>query len=1162
MNRVRYRPLVVVTATILLAVSSAHCFLTNYRGLDVVGLCSANMRNCSCKSYTGSESEIDCPGDDPTIQLRIEPLQSAEVKCRRKRHHDFSQMPQLAIGETKRLTIDYCPLVANRSILEQMDFLGAMQVKLLSLKNNANGAPLERNHFRGLEALDRLTISNVKLDDVLPDLFAHLPNLTWLDLRESVAKLPPSVFHTLPSLRILDLSLNGIQELLPRQLEKLGELRLLSLWRNELANLSRHVFTGLQQLERLDLSANKLEHLPSELFVGLPNLTELALSNNCLRALPKGLFRANRELKKVKLAFQQTTMETLPPDLFQNLPALEHVDLERIGLVKLPKTVFQGSANIRELSLAANRLQSLPPELLHDQHALQMLDLGSNQLTALSIRLLQNTVELRVLRLSQNRISQISAGLLRSLEKLEQLYLNDNQLHTIGLYAFRNTPNLQTLHLQNNQLTSHSFNMIKTKAKTDTETESAVQAVMQTESAVNIETNTETEMEMEEEADDGVEVFVRDGSAFQYLHNLRDLDLSYNFLSTVFRDLLVNAHNLERLNLTNNNITSLTAANLQFLSQDVLVDLERNRIFEINLADIEQLMELQDNQPGTVEKLERTRTRILLNENPLNCNCIVYTLALYLKHQLSNKVYERLHLVADRLTCQGPEQLHGMLVRDLRPSELLCELDTPSTQIRHCPAACNCFVRPADLGVVVKCNGQGLTQIPTLPNPCSFGYRFIELHVENNNVTELPAIGDNDGWSAVQELYASNNSIEELSPAQLPVGLRVLDLTRNKLTHIAEPLTDWMAQSPTLTAIRLAQNAWVCSCETASLLAFALANHNHIEDFGRIKCADGRAFGATLHSELCSTEPYTAIILMVCMILLIVASMVALLSLLYYNYHLELKVWLFRHGLFRVVEDELDQDKQYDAFLSYSHKDESFVTEHLLPVLERHPLNFKICWHMRDWVPGEMITSQILSSVEKSRRTIIVLSSNFLVSLWGQLEFRTAHLQSMNERRNRVIIIIYDDIGSIDDLEPELRAYLKTNTYVRWGDPWFWDKVRYAMPHPPRAHSKGASGGGLFVRKLQSSVDDKLELIKPTAPQPTAMTADTMASPLSPQPSIPSDPNNSSGKATVSSLPPHQVVINSLHYQHQQQRPQLLIPANGHINGAFLINSNAKQSDV
>jgi len=113
---------------------------------------------------------------------------------------------------------------------------------------------------------------------------------------------------------------------------------------------------------------------------------------------------------------------------------------------------------------------------------------------------------------------------------------------------------------------------------------------------------------------------------------------------------------------------------------------------------------------------------------------------------------------------------------------------------------------------------------------------------------------------------------------------------------------------------------------------------------------------------------------------------------------------------------------------------------------------FKLCVHIRDWIPGAFITEQIVRSVDQSRRTVIVLSKHFVESIWSRLEFKTAHSQAINDKTNRVILILMEDELTDEDIKDEdLRLYMKLNTYLKWNDPWFWHKLKYALPHKKNA---------------------------------------------------------------------------------------------------------------
>lgn len=55
--------------------------------------------------------------------------------------------------------------------------------------------------------------------------------------------------------------------------------------------------------------------------------------------------------------------------------------------------------------------------------------------------------------------------------------------------------------------------------------------------------------------------------------------------------------------------------------------------------------------------------------------------------------------------------------------------------------------------------------------------------------------------------------------------------------------------------------------------------------------------------------------------------------------------------------------------------------------------------------------------------------------------------------RSRVIVVVKGDLPSREDMPTDLHDYIKTNTYLTWDDPWFWQKLRYSLPHKGQSHS-------------------------------------------------------------------------------------------------------------
>ena len=182
----------------------------------------------------------------------------------------------------------------------------------------------------------------------------------------------------------------------------------------------------------------------------------------------------------------------------------------------------------------------------------------------------------------------------------------------------------------------------------------------------------------------------------------------------------------------------------------------------------------------------------------------------------------------------------------------------------------------------------------------------------------------------------------------------------------------------------------------------------------------------------------------------------------------------------------------FDAFVSYSEKDAGWVETFLVPELEeprwvssslvhrsvesgtshftcllvycreadedsesrRAPRPLTLCLHKRDFLPGHWIMDNIMSAIERSRRTVFVLSQNFVQSDWCRYELDFSHFWLFDEdaRGEPAILILLEPLSrdNVPKRFCKLRKLMSSTTYLEWpqeeerrGE--FWRSLRNAL---------------------------------------------------------------------------------------------------------------------
>lgn len=128
---------------------------------------------------------------------------------------------------------------------------------------------------------------------------------------------------------------------------------------------------------------------------------------------------------------------------------------------------------------------------------------------------------------------------------------------------------------------------------------------------------------------------------------------------------------------------------------------------------------------------------------------------------------------------------------------------------------------------------------------------------------------------------------------------------------------------------------------------------------------------------------------------------------------------------------------KYYAFIIYSQKDELWLKNKILPLLEERN-ELKCCIHYRDFEPGKLFYQTMADSVYKSHKIIAVISRNFFASNYCNYELNIAEYRLLNERDDSLIMIRIDDVGC-DKIPRKLqkRSYIDYNSLLERP---FWEE--------------------------------------------------------------------------------------------------------------------------
>lgn len=741
-----------------------------------------------------------------------------------------------------------------------------------------------------------------------------------------VPALPPNITH-------LFLEMNYISEINSTSLASYEDLQELDLGMQRVPLTIRNdAFLRQRKLTRLVLGANVALQLELKAFVGLSNLQRLYLD------------------------YCDLTDSFLRESYLQPLLSLETLDLFGNKIQRLqPGQFFLTLTNFTELNLKLNRIQSLCEEDLAGFQGkyFTMMNLNSNKFSALMFSE----------GFDWERCGNPFRGMAFDTLDLSTNGFNVNRTRHF-FKAIEGTP-IRHLILSGSMGKGFSHDNFPDP---DHSTFEGL-----TNSAVNV-------LDLSKNL-----IFALQRGAFSPLKDVIIMDISQNKINQINRDAFSGLQgHLRLLNLSSNLLGEIYSHTFTNLAELRVLDLSYNHIGVLGYKAFSGLPKLRGlfltgnslrdlGFPASLPNMDV----LMLNDNKLNTRSLGGIIDLG-SHSL------HLSIEDNRLT--NLEDIYTILTHFGR----LQNFYYGGNFVKWCTVSQSISIPRANGLQVLDLHDSSL-QIVWSQGKCLNLFDHLEnltgLNLTHNALATLPP-GIFRGLASILEMDLSSNALTYLQPDIFPNSLQILHLSQNFLAS-PDP-----AAFRSLGFIDLAMNRFYCDCNLESFLVWMnTTNVMFLSPVKEYRCE----FPVDLYNvpllnystiiQPCEEDNEKAVqdlkfalfIFSALLVLLVIVG-----GIVYARFRGQIFI-IYKKIIGRVLEGPKPappaDDVQYDAYLCFSNSDYRWVEDALLQKLDNQFSEKNIlrcCFEARDFMPGEDYLSNIRDAVWSSRRTVCIVSKEFL----------------------------------------------------------------------------------------------------------------------------------------------------------------------------------------